>query len=102
MQGVLSYRAGWRGVWGEEGGKKIGLDGYGRFGPVDLGICKPPLSLERCVVFGESGPHFLARRLFRLVKHVVLGVFVFGHVFLRALKNALVCSFALWAPASHF
>ena len=25
------YREGWWGVWGEEGGKKVGLDCYGRF-----------------------------------------------------------------------
>ena len=50
-------------------------------------VCKPPLSLETCVVFGKYGPHCLARRPFRLVKHMVFGVSVFGHVFLRAFKT---------------
>ena len=40
-------------------------------------VCKPPLSLERCVVFGKYGPHVLARRPFRLVKHMVFGRSVF-------------------------
>ena len=50
-------------------------------------VYKPPLSLEMCAVFGKYGPHLLARRPFRLVKHMVFGVSVFGHVFLRAFKT---------------
>ena len=56
------YREGWWGVWGEEGGKKIGLDCYGRLWPVLAGnrrICKPPLSLERCVVFWKIWTPFV-------------------------------------------
>ena len=60
MQGVLSYRAGWRGVWGEEGAKKIHLGGYGRFWPVLAGIRRMTGSTSgagsfACTVKGGGG-----------------------------------------------
>ena len=46
------YREGWWGVWGEEGGKKIGFHGYGRFGTGFVGFVNRP--------FRSRGVPFLA------------------------------------------
>ena len=45
-------REGWWGVWGEEGAKKVGFRGYGRFGTVFVGFVNRP--------FRSRGVSFLA------------------------------------------
>jgi hypothetical protein len=65
------------------------------------GICKPALSLERCVVFEQVRPPFWGRRPFHLAQHRVLCTPVFFPNLFRAFKKrpgALFRSFVSRGP----
>ena len=96
MQGVLSYRAGWRGVWGEEGAKKVGFRGVSE-------ISKMNLALERCAIFGEKGTPLFGPTVVSYRKTHGFWRACFWSYFLKGLQKTCECAPPPFgAPAGHF